>query len=35
MDVGCLVDAAVVQDGDCHDDDGDDGSEDQDDNETW
>ena len=33
MDVGCLVNAAVVQVSDCHDEDGDDSSEDQDDNE--
>ena len=33
MDVGCLVNAAIVEDVDCHDDDGDDGCEDQDDNE--
>ena len=33
MDVGRLVNAAIVEDSDCHDDVGDDGCEDEDDNE--
>ena len=33
MDVGRLVNAAIVEDVDCQDDDGDDGCEDEDDNE--
>ena len=33
MDVGGLVNAAIVEDVDCHDDVGDDGCEDEDDNE--